>query len=173
MMTKAMQSLWASMLVAASLTLSAQVQADEVLLNPITRGLPSFELNELNAGVWNEDSIKGKPYIVNFWASWCGPCVHELPAMNRAAEQLLDEGVGMVAVNLGEEPAVIEAFMQKVPIEFPVLLGIQSTFPNWKVKGLPTTFIVSADGQIVAEAVGPREWDSPEFIEYMLSLRTP
>ena len=172
-MIKLKRTRWASMLVAATLTLSTQLKADEVLLNPVTRDLPSFELEELNADVWNQESITGQPYIVNFWASWCGPCVHELPAMNRAAEQLLSEGVGMVAVNMAEGGAVVDSFMQKVPIEFPVLLGTQSTFPNWKVKGLPTTLIVSADGKIMAEAVGPREWDSPEFIEYMLSLRTP
>jgi len=174
---KAIRSQWVPALVsvgvAAALLLSAPVQSSDVLLSPLTRDLPSFELNELNAGVWNEESLKGKPYIVNFWATWCGPCVHELPAMNRAAELLLDEGVGMVAVNLGEGSDVINAFMQKVPIEFPVLLGTQTTFPNWKVKGMPTTFIVSSEGQIVAEAVGPREWDDPEFIDYMLSLRTP
>ena len=160
-------------LICFALALFTPVQAADVLLNPITRDLPTFELEELNAGVWNQDSIKGQPYIVNFWATWCGPCVHELPAMNRAAEQLLDEGVGMVAINLGEGADAINTFMQRVPIEFPVLLGNQLTFPNWKVKGMPTTYIVSAEGEIVAEAVGPREWDNPEFIEFMLSLRTP
>ena len=176
-MNKAIRSQWVPALVsagfAAALLLSAPAQSSDVLLSPLTRDLPSFELKELNAGVWNEESLKGKPYIVNFWATWCGPCVHELPAMNRAAGLLLDEGVGMVAVNLGEGSDVINAFMQKVPIDFPVLLGTQTTFPNWKVKGMPTTFIVSSEGQIVAEAVGPREWDDPEFIDYMLSLRTP
>jgi len=151
MISKLKQTRWAFALVGAAVLFSAQVQADEVLLNPITRDLPSFELEELDSVVWSEESIKGKPYIVNFWASWCGPCVHELPAMNRAAEQLLDDGVGMLAVNMAEGAAVVNAFIKKVPIEFPVLLGTQATFPNWNVKGLPTTFIVSAEGQIVAE----------------------
>ena len=171
MRANSITGLCASVAVTATLILSAPLHADEVLLNPITRDLPTFELEELNADSWNADSLKGKPYIVNFWATWCGPCVHELPAMNRAAEQLLDEGVGMVAINMAEEASAVETFMQQVPIEFPVLLGVQSTYPNWKVRGLPTTYIVSADGQILAEAIGPREWDDPDFIEYMLSLR--
>ncbi len=149
----------------------ANALANKFLLTPTERDLPSFELTELNADTWDAKSISGKPYIVNFWATWCAPCVHELPAMNRAAEQLLDEGVGMVAVNVGESADAINEFMQQVPIDFPVLLGNQMTLPNWKVKGLPTTFIVSAEGEIIAEAVGPREWDDPQFIDYMLELR--
>ncbi len=143
----------------------------DIPLTPTDRELPAFELPDLNDEAWTAESITGQPYIVNFWATWCAPCVHELPAMNRAAEQLIDKGVGMVAINLGEGSRAVGAFMQQVPIDFPVLLGNSKTFPNWNVKGLPTTYIVSAEGKIIASAVGPREWDDPEFIDYMLSLR--
>lgn len=153
------------------LALTVSVTAQDMNLTAISRDVPSFELAELNADAWTPKSFAGKPYVVNFWATWCAPCVHELPAMNRAAEQLLPEGVGMVAINLGEDADLINNFLQDVPIDFPVLLGNPMTFPNWEVKGMPTTYIVSADGKLIAEAVGPREWDAPEFIDYMLSLR--
>jgi len=143
----------------------------DIALTPTDKELPVFELPDLEEQSWTAENLTGQPYIVNFWATWCAPCVHELPAMNRAAEQLIDEGVGMVAINIGEGSRAVQAFMQQVPIEFPVLLGDSKTFPNWSVKGLPTTYIVSAEGKIIASAVGPREWDDPEFIEYMLSLR--
>ncbi len=142
-------------------------------LTPTDRELPAFELLHLSDGTWDQFSLEGIPYIVNFWATWCAPCVHELPAMNRAYERLEDEGVGMVAINVGEPAGAIKTFMQTVPIDFNVLLGSQMTLPNWKVRGLPTTFIVSADGKIIAEAIGPREWDNPAFIDYMLALRDP
>lgn len=156
---------------ALGLTVVLSAVAQDMNLTAISRDVPSFELTELNADTWTPESFDGKPYVVNFWATWCAPCVHELPSMNRAAEQLLPEGVGMVAINLGEEADLINNFLEEVPIDFPVLLGNPMTFPNWEVKGMPTTYIVSADGKLIAEAVGPREWDTPEFIDYMLSLR--
>jgi len=132
---------------------SGSLAAETLKLNPVERALPTFELPGLDKSTWNREALAGKPYIVNFWATWCAPCVHELPAMNRAAEQLLDAGVGMLAVNISENAPAIEAFMKEVPIEFPVAVGDQLTFPNWKVRGLPTTYIVSPDGQIIAEAI--------------------
>ncbi len=120
---------------------------------------------------WDVATLGGKPWIINFWATWCGPCVHELPAMNRAAAQLVENGVGMLAINVGESPAEIAAFLQRVPIDFPVLMGSRRTFSSWNVLGLPTTFIVSAQGKIIAHAIGPREWDDADFVAYMLTLR--
>jgi len=147
--------------------------ADSLLLTPIEREVPTFQLLDLESAPWTEESLAGKPYIINFWASWCAPCVHELPAFNRAAAQLLDQDVGMIAVNVGEGTDAVKAFTKEVPIDFTVLLGDSSSLMQWRVKGLPATYIVSAEGEIVAEAVGPREWDNAEFIDYMLSLRSP
>lgn len=155
----------------ASIGFSLAAHAQELQLTPTERSLPTFELQDLQNSTWDSSSLEGQPYIVNFWATWCAPCVHELPAMNRAAAQLVGEGVGMLAINVGEDANTIQAFMQQVPIDFDVVLGNQLTLPNWKVRGLPTTFIVSAEGNIIAEAIGPREWDDPKFIEYMLTLR--
>lgn len=160
-----------AVLVSGTLLLTGAAKALDMGLSKTDVELPTFELADLNEESWTAETITGQPYIVNFWATWCAPCVHELPAMNRAAEQLVDEGVGMVAINIGEGARAVQAFMQQVPIDFPVLLGTSTTFPNWNVKGLPTTYIVSAEGKIIASAVGPREWDDPEFIDYMLSLR--
>jgi len=159
----------------AVLTLSSALlplsAAAEIALNKIERELPTFELPDLAGETWQAPMLVGKPYIVNFWASWCAPCVHELPAMNRAAEALLPEGVGMLAVNIGEGTVAVESFLNDIPIDFPVLLGNNLTLPNWKVRGLPTTYVIGGDGKIIGEAIGPREWDDAEFIEWMLTLR--
>jgi len=164
--------LWARRLLLALVAATLPVLAvAELAISKIERELPSFELPHLNGETWQAPALVGKPYIVNFWASWCAPCVHELPAMNRAASKLLPEGVGMVAINIGDGGAAVANFMNDVPIDFPVLLGDNLTLPTWKVRGLPTTYIVGHDGIIIGEAIGPREWDDPQFIEWMLSLR--
>ncbi len=115
---------------------------------------------------------RGKPVIVNFWATWCPPCRAELPSMNRAWAKLKDDGVQMLAVNMAESEDTIFPFTGDYPIDFPILLDSNGEYAiNWHVKGLPTTYIVDPDGQVVYQAVGGREWDNEEILDVVRSLK--
>lgn len=135
------------------------------------REVPEFELQDTNARIWTRDDLLGKPYIVNFWATWCPPCVEELPSLNSLWGKLENEGVGMLAINADESLEVITEFEKRINIEFPVLLGGSNSFGAWQARALPTTFVVNSHGQIVYTAVGDREWDDEEFLTLMLELR--
>jgi peroxiredoxin len=114
---------------------------------------------------------KGRVVIVNFWATWCPPCRAEMPSMQRAWEALRDEGVVMLAVDVGEDEETIFTFTANYPVEFPLLMDRDSkTTTDWPVVGLPTTFIVDKDGHLVFRAVGGREWDDPELIKAIRAL---
>ena len=154
----------------AALVPSAATAA-EVSLTTVSRDVPTFSLRSLDGATVDNAALAGKPWVINFWATWCPPCIEEMPAMNTAWETLESADVGMLAVNVGETPEAIETFLEQVEIDFPILLGDGArTLPDWNARALPTTLIVDADGQVIFEALGPRDWDDPALIERLTAL---
>jgi len=153
--------------VAVPFTLSAA----DIALTEVQRSAPDFELELLDGERLDRAAMLGKVWVVNFWATWCPPCVEELPAMNTAWVTFEEAGVGMLAINVGETPDAIEGFLERVPIDFPVALGDgANALPDWDATVLPTTLIVDATGQVILEAAGPRDWDDPSLIERISAL---
>ena len=135
---------------------------------------PNFRLIDLDNKIHTLKDFKGKPLIVNFWASWCKPCREELPALNRAWAKVKDQGVQMLAINIGEDPNAVFNFIREYPIDFRILLDPQSDeLANWQMLGLPTTFIIDTYGRVVYQAIGEREWDNDELLTKVLVLRKP
>lgn len=133
---------------------------------------PNFSLIDLDKKLHTLNDYLGKPLIVNFWASWCRPCRAELPAFNRAWAKVKDQGVQMLAINIGEDPNAIYSFIQDFPIDFRILLDPESDeLNNWQMHGLPTTYILNAKGEVVYQAIGEREWDNDQLLTKILALR--
>ena len=115
---------------------------------------------------------RGKPVIVNFWASWCPSCRKEMPSMNRAWEKIRDEGIEMIAINVAEDRESVDLFIQAVAVDFPVLLDADSkTAEAWPVRGLPMTFVLDPKGKLVFRAIGSREWDDDALLDKVRALR--
>ncbi|MFK7889369.1 MAG: TlpA family protein disulfide reductase [Granulosicoccus sp.] len=150
--------------------LTAPALAAEQSISPVERTLPEFELASLDNQVWSVQALKGQPWIINFWATWCPPCIEEIPSMNAAWGKLEAQGVGMLAINAGEGLEAVSSFAQKITIDFPVLLGDSATLANWSVRALPTTIVVDANGKVVYEALGPREWDDESLLSKVTEL---
>jgi len=162
----------AIVLVATLFLLPTLAEAEFKLSEVIEQSLPEFELQGVDGTSWNNEKLDGKPWIINFWASWCPPCIAELPSMNELWATLESEGVGMLAINAGETEKAVIAFLDKAAIDFPVVFSSgPETLSHWSVRGLPTTLIVDSEGKVIYTAVGPREWNDPELIERVLSLR--
>lgn len=119
------------------------------------------------------EHYKGKTLLINFWATWCPPCRAELPALNRTWAALRDEGVAMLAVNVGEKSRAVSAFLQDYPIDFPVLLDEKGiSMQRWQIKGMPTTVILNPQGELVHHIAGERAWDSPEILTQIRAVKT-
>lgn len=133
---------------------------------------PNLTFQDLNGTSYDIADLKGKPVVLNFWATWCPPCRAEIPSMNRAWAKVKDEGILMFAVNVGETPESIEAFTQKIPIEFPIILDVDTKYSQaWEVRGMPTTHILDANGQVIYSAVGERPWDNEELLNVIRALK--
>lgn len=132
---------------------------------------PAFLLPDMNGRSHRLLDYRGKVVIVNFWASWCTPCRKELPSMNRAWEELKQNDVAMLAINVGEDHQAVQAFKKDFPIDFIVLLDSKgTTSQHWQVTGLPTTYVLDAQGRAVYRLLGSREWDDQELIRRLRAL---
>ena len=162
------------MLFALISSLSVLSAYGEQSITPISVKVPApeFELVDMDGTKHKLGDYRGGPVIVSFWATWCPPCRKELPSMNRAWKKVKDEGIHMLAVNVGEDEDTIFAFTGNYPIDFTVLLDESGEIINqWPIKGLPTTFVLDPEGRIAYRAIGGREWDDEKLLDIVRALK--
>ncbi len=112
----------------------------------------------------------GQVVLLNFWASWCPPCVEEIPSMNRMAE-LLGDGFAIVSVNFQESAEHIGQFMREVQVDFPVLMDMDGRVSaQWRVFAFPSSFILDRQGRLRYSVNSAIEWDETEVIETVRRL---
>jgi peroxiredoxin len=130
-----------------------------------SRAAPDFELPGVDGRPHRLDAYRGRYLLVSFWAVWCAPCMKEMPSMERAYNELKGDRFELLAVHVGPSLEDAKKFADEHHLTFPVLVDESMNLGVWQVLGVPTTYLVDPQGQIVAEAVGDREWDSPQMIE--------
>ncbi len=141
-------------------------------LKPWAGGPPSpLLLKDLSGKDHRLEDYRGKVVVVNFWATWCEPCRAEMPSFNRLKAQMADAPFAILAVNMGEGDGRIKAFLEKTPVDFPVLLDRDSAVAkSWKVRVLPTTMVLDPDNGIRYFAVGELDWSAPEIEKRLRAL---
>lgn len=131
----------------------------------------TLNLDDINGAHFYKKDYKGKVVIVNFWATWCPPCVEEIPSLNRLRKKMVGKNFELISVNYSESPERVREFMKQVRVDFPVLLDLDGqTSAQWNVIAFPSTFIIAPNGKIVYGVNSAIEWDSPEVIEAINSL---
>jgi thiol-disulfide isomerase/thioredoxin len=93
------------------------------------------------------ESLRGRPVLLTFWASWCGPCRMELPELQKLADELKDEGLALVTVNMDQSPAMGMKFLERNSINVPVFLMSSSDLRALGVGSLPTNVLLDRDGR--------------------------
>lgn len=114
-----------------------------------------------DAGTFRLRDHHGKVVLINFWATWCPPCLAEMPAMERLWQQYRDSGFVMVAVSVDTDPAKVKPFVAEHKLTFPVVLDPRmEVAARYGVRALPSSFLVDRAGNLAGLAIGPRAWDN-------------
>jgi thiol-disulfide isomerase/thioredoxin len=165
------QGLMATMLSFVSIVLAGLALAGDPFVSLKMSRLPAgsmaapFELMTLDGKVMKSSELAGKVVLVNFWATWCGPCKEEMPSLARLQKQLDPSQFALLTVTTDVQRQGIAHFLSQLGISLPVLFDEdQEVSRSFMVRGLPTTIVIARDGGLVGRAVGPRAWDSPEAL---------
>jgi len=115
---------------------------------------PDFTLEVLSGGEINLRDLQGKTVVLNFWATWCAPCVIEMPNLQKYYEKYAGE-IEILAVNADEPPKIVQEFIEDIGASFPVLLDPGAAIQDlYRIRGYPTTFFLDTKGIIRAQHIG-------------------
>ncbi len=130
-----------------------------------------FSLVDANGKTFEVKSFQGRVTLVNFWATWCPPCVEEIPSFNRLKQIMQGKTFQLISINYAESPQHVREFMRKVAVDFPVLVDPDGKLSaQWKVVAFPSTFVIGPDGNIHYGANAAIHWDAPEVVQQLNQL---
>ncbi|MFC2003099.1 peroxiredoxin family protein [Chloroflexota bacterium] len=116
---------------------------------------PDFQLQSLDGQAFSLSSLRGKAVLLNFWASWCGPCIFEMPFLQEIYEEWPGKGLVLLAINVGESSSQVEKFIQSKGLSLPVLLDTKAEVAHkYNIRFFPTTFFIDKDGIIQEVRIG-------------------
>ena len=135
---------------------------------------PALSLPDAEGKTVGLQDLRGQVVVINFWATWCEPCRDEMPSLARLQGQMAGKPVVVLAVNMGESESKAADFMGRFNIGLKVLFDREmGAARRWKVRLLPTTFVVGPDGRIRYSLLGQAEWDSPPIVAAIRGLLPP
>lgn len=138
----------------------------------IGKSAPSFQLTDIDGQSISLSDFKGKTVLLNFWATWCGPCRSEMPYIQEVYDERSEPGLVILAVNIGESLTKVEEFIQDYNLTFPVLLDREGNVAEkYNIRAIPTTYLVDGDGIIKDIKIGA--FSSVAEIEDILSRVFP
>lgn len=133
---------------------------------------PDFTFSDMNGKPVTLSQHRGKVVFLNIWATWCGPCRIEMPAMEKLYQKFKKKDFVILAISIDRQgESVVRPFINELGISFPILLSPDGSIQKmFMVNALPASFIINKSGLIVAEVIGARDWFGPKTIETFESL---
>lgn len=133
---------------------------------------PAFSLKNLEGNDAALNDFQGNYVLLNFWATWCVPCLKEMPSMQQLYQRYQEKNFTIVAVSIDTDTKdKVPAFVEKLKLTFPILLDPNNQASKvYGVKDLPSSFLLSPEGKVIAAAKGERDWFSEEALSYLDEL---
>ncbi len=156
-----------------SLTGPFSLPAQATNLKPVKGKVaaPALVLQDLQGKKHDLKDYKGQVVLVQFWATYCGPCRKEMPSMNKMMKKMGDVPFKILAVDMGETEEEVKQFVSEVKPEFTILMDEDGkSIGDWRVFAAPSNFIIDPEGNIRYTLFGGVEWDSEELIEKLKAV---
>ena len=132
---------------------------------------PEFKLANRAGGELALSGLKGQVVMINFWASWCGPCRQEFPALDQIYSKYKPMGFQIVAINVESEKADAERFLGKTPVNFPILFDPDNRVSgSYGVSAMPTTFLVDRQGRVRWQHRAYKPGDEAKYIDQIRAI---
>jgi peroxiredoxin len=158
----------ALMLVAFCVALYTQLH--ETIVNPGDRA-PNFTVTAASGKTVSVKDFGGKLLLVNFWATWCPPCVDEIPGLNEMYRQLGPKGLVIVAISQDKDPNAYKAFLDKNPLAFLTVRDpSQDIQLSYGTIQIPESYLIDRNGRVIEKYISSQPWASSQMIEHVSSL---
>ena len=132
---------------------------------------PGFTLAQLPSGNLSLSEFKGQVVVLNFWATWCPPCVEETPSLEQFAAEMKSQGVTVLGVSVDENEQQLKQFIQRYHLSYPVARDPSAALANsYGTYKLPETYIIGRDGRVADKIIGATNWTDPRMITFVKSL---
>ena len=166
-----MKSIYITLVAIICLALTQVTGGRELSPYSVQPGTAVFDLPDIQGQQHGLDDYRGQVVLVNFWASWCPPCIQEMPVLERLKQKLNEQPFEILAINVGEQKYRVWKFVKLISFGLPVLLDTRKdTFNSWGVSVLPTSFLLDKQGRIRYRVQGDTEWESEDVVALIETL---
>jgi len=131
--------------------------------------VPRFEAGEIAL-----KDYRHRVVLVNFWATWCPPCIEETPSLEKFAEQVKPYGIDVIGVSVDQDPAALAKFIRDYHLTYPIGRDSQQTL-SWRYGThlFPETYIIGRDGRVASKIISNIDWEDPRIISFVRDLAHP
>jgi peroxiredoxin len=140
---------------------------------PVSRGetAPDFVLPALGSGSISLRDYRGQVVLVNFWATWCPPCVEETPGLEKFAEQMRNQGVTVLGVSVDTDAVALQRFVRQYGLSFPMARDpTQAVASRYGTFKFPETYILDREGRVAEKIIGAANWQDPRIVGFVQQL---
>ncbi len=161
------------LLLCFTLLLSASIAHSQRLLDAMPRTMiaQDFTLPTVSGEALTLNDLKGKFVLVNFWSTKCTICRAELTTLEVLYDELKEENIlEIVTIHAGPDLAGVNELLEISPVSYPMVMDADLTMGHWGIPSLPTSYLVTPDGNFAYRAVGSRLWNSPPMINFLREI---
>ena len=131
---------------------------------------PEFTVKDADREIALKD-LRGQIVVLNFWATWCPPCVEEMPSLVSMQKQMKDKGVTVLAISLDEDARQYRTFLEKYKVELLTVRDPQQRSNElYGTFKFPETYIIDRQGVVRRKFIGPVDWNQPEIVSYLSKM---